>query len=161
MTRSNSNRQASPKRHHTVPQMLLSRFADPASAGQVWQASAREDTSPFLTAIENASVVGYFYTMYRDRPRKEDDPWWERELAEWEGRAAAVLDELLVHRRMRGPIGALVELQILRSSLGQALLADEVWDERRTVSAAATTATGPIGSCRRRGAYQTLGSTSR
>lgn len=129
----NSKRQPDPKRHHTVPQMLLRRFADPASPEQVWQIPARGDKPPFVTSIENASVVGYFYTMYRDRPQKGDDPWWEKQLAEWEGRAGEVLHELLVRKRMRGPIGALVELQILRSSLGQALLADEVWDERRRV----------------------------
>jgi hypothetical protein len=88
--------------------MLLRRFAPSASPEQVWQIPARDDKPPFLTSITNASVVGYVYTMYRDRPRKDDDPWWETQVAEWEGHAAEVLDELLVHKRMRPSSAPLV-----------------------------------------------------
>ncbi|HTC72636.1 MAG TPA: DUF4238 domain-containing protein [Solirubrobacteraceae bacterium] len=123
-----------PKRHHVVPQMLLRRFAPYDDADRIWQLSVTDDADPVRVKIENAAVVRYYYTHFRDRPYKEDEWFWEETLAEWEGHAANALRALDTDPNHLGrPAQLLVVLQLLRTPLGQALMGEQASAERTEV----------------------------
>lgn len=123
-----------PKRHHFVPRMLLRGFAPADEPGKVWQIKTSDKSDPVLVSIGNVALIKHFYTMYRDRPSKDADFFWEELLSEWEGRAAGslrALDE--TPDKMQAPVSLLVVLQMLRTPLGQAQLGRQAHDERVTV----------------------------
>lgn len=127
-----------PKSHHFVPQMLLRWFATPGDPERIWQLRLGDKSAPVRRAISSTAVVTHYYTHYRDRPRKEDNLFWEELLAEWEGKAAESLRQLEADpEHIRGPAQALVLLQLLRTPLGQAQVAAQAEADRRCVFGAA------------------------
>jgi uncharacterized protein DUF4238 len=127
-----------PKSHHFVPQMLLRWFAVPEDPERIWQLRVDDKSEPVRRAISKTAVVTHYYTHYRDRPRKEDDLFWEVILSELEGRAAESLRQLEADpEHIRGPAQALVLLQLLRTPLGQAQIAKQAEAERRRAFGAA------------------------
>lgn len=114
--------------------MLLRHFAPAAAPEQIWQLRVDSDEDAMLVKIEDAAVVKHYYTMYRDRPSKEDDWFWEDLLAEWEGKAATALRRLATDPdHLAAPAGFMVVLQMLRTPLGQTLLGDQAAAERKRV----------------------------
>lgn len=66
-----------PKSHHFVPQMLLRWFAAPEDPERIWQLRVDDKSEPIRRLISKTAVVTHYYTHYRDRPRKEDNLFWE------------------------------------------------------------------------------------
>jgi Protein of unknown function (DUF4238) len=125
---------SNPKSHHVVPQMLLRWFAAPGEPERIWQLRVDDESEPVRRAISKTAVVTHYYTHFRDRPHKEDELFWEVLLAEWEGKAAESLRQLEADPdHIRGPAQALVLLQLLRTPLGQAQIAQQAEAERRRV----------------------------
>ena len=123
-----------PKRQHVVPQMLLRSFADPSDPQRIWQLAVDDDSEPTRVSIKNAAVVKHYYTHFRDRAYKPDEWFWEELLAEWEGKAATAIRGLEANPdQLAAPAGLLVFLQMLRTPLGQALLAEQAEAERLRV----------------------------
>jgi hypothetical protein len=118
--------------------MLLRNFADPSHPEQIWQLRVDDSSDPVRVNIKNAAVVSHYYTHFRDRAYKPDEWFWEGLLSEWEGKAATAIRGLqLDPNHLAAPAGLLVVLQMLRTPLGQALLADQAEVERQSVFAAA------------------------
>jgi hypothetical protein len=114
--------------------MLLRRFAPTATPEQIWQLRVDADDEAMLVGIKDAAVVKHYYTLFRDRPHKLEDWFWEEFLAEWEGNAATALRSLAADpQHLAAPAGLLVVLQMLRTPLGQTLLADQAAAERTRV----------------------------
>jgi hypothetical protein len=88
-----------PRRHHYTPVLLLKRFTD--SEGRLHVISRQKGTR--YVATPNA--VGFendFYTL--DQVENGDDPQAvEKAFAEFEGRASAILDEVIANRTISEP----------------------------------------------------------
>lgn len=125
---------SNPKSQHVVPQMLLRWFATPEDGDRIWQLGLDGHSAPVRRAIRKTAVVTNYYTHFRDRPRKDDDFFWEELFAEWEGRAAAALRELEDDPdHLHSSAQALLFLQLLRTPLGQAQIARQAEAERRRI----------------------------
>jgi hypothetical protein len=124
-----------PIRHHFVPRMLLRGFtASDETSEKVWCISRDGSDEPRLVDVGNIALVKHFYTMYRDRPNKEADVFWEKLLGEWEGRASESLRALdQSPDQLQGPIGLLIFLQLLRTPMGQAQLGRQAAAERARI----------------------------
>lgn len=124
-----------PIKHHSVPRMLLRGFAASVKdSKKVWCISRDGSGEPRLVDVGNVALVKHFYTMYRDRPNREADVFWEGLLGEWEGRASGSLRALDDKPdQLQGPIGLLIFLQLLRTPMGQAQLGRQAEEERAAI----------------------------
>lgn len=124
-----------PKRHHTVPQLLLRNFASGKKRNRIWTYDKWEDRA-FQSTVSDASVQTRFYEVdYGDGYVAS----WEEGLAALESKAAKVIRKVLETMTIselslteRVTLAALVSAQWLRtSSMREALLdVDRAVEER-------------------------------
>jgi hypothetical protein len=114
--------------------MLLRGFAPADDPDRVWQVRIDDESEPVRVAPKKTAVVTHYYTLFRDRPHKDDNWFWEDLFADWEDKAATAIRDLETRPdRIGKPAQLLVVLQLLRTPLGQALLAEQAAAERRRV----------------------------
>ena len=83
-----------PRRHHYTPVFYLKRFAD--ADGRLHIVS-RDTGKRWTSNPENTGLEKDFYTL-EDMPEGEDQYFIEKSFAEFEGKAASVLDEIIDSR---------------------------------------------------------------